>query len=134
MSGGRFLTAASRTGRTPSFASGSFTLPIDGGAPRLATLAGQVALIHSPRAAARLAALVPPAARATIRLATLSAAVSAAAGEGWARVEHAPAPRDDLLLAIAVAMATDDGARDADRSAASVPIDRAAFGGDNRGR
>jgi hypothetical protein len=49
-------------------------------------------------------------------------------------VEHAPAPRDDLLLAIAVAMATDDGARDADRSAASVPIDRAAFGGDNRGR
>ena len=134
---GRLLHLAGREHRPVAgaatrivYATGTTTVD----AARLATLAGQIVLIHSPRAAARLAELVPPVARATIRLATLSAAVSAAAGEGWARVEHAPAPRDDLLLAIAGAMATDDGARVADRSAASVPIDRAAFGGDNRGR
>lgn len=62
-----------------------------------------VALLHSPRAAGLFADLVDRAAiaRGTIRIATLSAAVRAAAGEGWEAVVEAARPTDEALLAVA---------------------------------
>lgn len=95
-------------------------------AAQLSRLSGQVALLHSPRAAERLAALVPPPARATIRLATLSAAVAAAADKGWAHVVAATVPTDDALLAVA--------ARLVDQGGDVAPIDRATSGEDNHAR
>ncbi len=46
-------------------------------------LGGQVAVVHSPRSARRLAGLVDPGSRATIRLAAISEATAQAAGDGW---------------------------------------------------
>jgi uroporphyrinogen-III synthase len=60
---------------------------------------GQVAAVHSPRAAARLAELVAD--RSKIRIAAISAAAAAAAGGGWERVEAAGTPADAQLLALA---------------------------------
>jgi len=68
---------------------------------RLKSLAGQVAALHSPRAARRLAELIPPADRSAIRLATISAATAEAAGEGWQEVRTATSPNDTELLALA---------------------------------
>lgn len=68
-------------------------------------LAGSVALLHSARAAARLAAVVPPGARAAIALATISPAVAEAAGHGWTRVATVAVPRDEALVALAVELA-----------------------------
>ncbi|SFP86391.1 uroporphyrinogen-III synthase [Sphingomonas rubra] len=65
-------------------------------------LAGAVALLHSPRAARRLAALVAPSRRTAIAIAALSPAVAEAAGGGWRRVAAAPHPRDEALVALAV--------------------------------
>ncbi|WP_267381825.1 uroporphyrinogen-III synthase [Sphingomonas sp. GC_Shp_6] len=65
----------------------------------LAALAGQVALLHSARAARAFAAL--PLDRAGVRVAALSAAVAAAAGAGWERVAHAARPDDATLVALA---------------------------------
>ena len=67
---------------------------------------GHVALLHSSRAARRLAALVDRARvdRQTIGIAALSDAVAGAAGAGWAGVAIAAAPRDALLVAAAVAL------------------------------
>ena len=64
-------------------------------------LSGAVALVHSPRAAARLAELVPVEARSTVRLAAISEAAAHEAGAGWERVEAAGSPEDDALLAVA---------------------------------
>lgn len=64
-------------------------------------LAGQVAAVHSPRAAARLAELVGRAARADVRLAAISAAALEAAGDGWERAEAVAAPAEADLLALA---------------------------------
>lgn len=61
-----------------------------------------VAMVHSPRAAARLAALVTD--RGRIPLAAISANAAAAAGEGWEAVAVADAPTDQALLAIAARM------------------------------
>lgn len=52
-------------------------------AEQVERLAGAVALLHSPRAASRLAELAPPALRATIALVAISEATAAAAGEHW---------------------------------------------------
>jgi uroporphyrinogen-III synthase len=57
--------------------------------PDVARFAGAVALLHSPRAAARLAAIVPPDRRAHTRLAAMGGAVAGAAGAGWAAVRIA---------------------------------------------
>jgi len=65
-------------------------------------LRDQVAAIHSPRAAKRLAELVPEQDRATIRVAAISRAAGEAAGRGWADVAIATAPTDSELLALAV--------------------------------
>ena len=65
---------------------------------------GAVALLHSPRAAARFAALIPPQERAAIALAALSASVAAAAEHGWRDVAAAPRPTDQALVALAASM------------------------------
>ncbi|MBN8816004.1 MAG: uroporphyrinogen-III synthase [Sphingomonas sp.] len=66
----------------------------------IASLAGAVALLHSARAAERLASLVGDA-RASIRLAAISDAVAAGAGPGWAGVAAAAMPDDASLVALA---------------------------------
>jgi uroporphyrinogen-III synthase len=62
-----------------------------------------VALIHSPRAGRRFAELVDRASivRGGVTIAAISPAAAEAAGEGWARVEAAERPADDVLLALA---------------------------------
>lgn len=77
-------------------------------AARSALADGALALLHSPRAAACFAALVP--ARATIRIAAISAAAAEAAGTGWAAVAVAERPRDEALLELAVKLCQTGGA------------------------
>ncbi len=67
----------------------------------LQPMLGNVALLHSPRAAQRLAELLPPADRARVRIAALSPAVADAAGDGWQKVTIAAAVSDAALLASA---------------------------------
>jgi len=68
----------------------------------LDALSGQVAVVHSPRAARRLAQLVEAADRGTVRIAAISPASAEAAGEGWEDVRPASAPNDTELLALCV--------------------------------
>lgn len=68
----------------------------------LAGLHGTVALLHSTRAARRLAALLGPAGRAAVAIAAFGPAIAAAAGTGWAAVVTAETP-DDAALFTAVA-------------------------------
>lgn len=58
-----------------------------------------VALIHSARAAARFAAICPV--RSRVHVVAISAGVAAAAGTGWASLNHAASPRDEEMLALA---------------------------------
>jgi uroporphyrinogen-III synthase len=67
-------------------------------AAREALAGDAVALIHSPRAAALFAKLVED--RSCIRLALISPAAAAAAGEGWAEKAVAARPRDEALLEV----------------------------------
>jgi uroporphyrinogen-III synthase len=67
-------------------------------APSLPT-DGAVALVHSPRAGARLADLVSD--RATTAIAALSEACALACGPGWQRVDWPDSPSDSALLALA---------------------------------
>ena len=67
----------------------------------LRPIEGQVALLHSPRAAQRFATLATAIDRRTVRLAALSPAVAAAAGDGWADLVIAPARDDAALVALA---------------------------------
>ena len=69
-------------------------LPID--ADR-AIEAGAVILLHSPRAASRLAALIGPR-RAKAKVAAISQQAAEAGGPGWAAIEVASEPRDHALL------------------------------------
>ncbi|MDP1027132.1 uroporphyrinogen-III synthase [Sphingomonas sp. KR1UV-12] len=73
-------------------------VPVDAG-----VLAGSVVLLHSARAAARLAEF--GIARDTVRLAALSTAVLTAAGGGWQRVAALDRPEDEALVALAVQLA-----------------------------
>jgi uroporphyrinogen-III synthase len=70
---------------------------------QLARLDGSVALLHSARAARRLADLAAD--RMAIGVAALSPAVRDAAGPGWRAVTVAPAPDDASLIAAAIALA-----------------------------
>ena len=67
--------------------------------PDLRSLIGAVAMVHSPRAAARLAAMVGD--RGTTRIAAISGAAAEAAGAGWAAISVADVPTDDALIAVA---------------------------------
>ncbi|MFS0773074.1 uroporphyrinogen-III synthase [Sphingomonas sp. 1P08PE] len=78
-------------------------LPVD--PATIDRLAGSVALLHSARAAHRLAALVAADTRATMRLAALSPAIAAAAGGGWQRVAAVAKPDDSALIMVAVQLA-----------------------------
>jgi uroporphyrinogen-III synthase len=69
--------------------------------PGLEALGGQVAVLHSPRAARRLAELVGAADRAGVRIAAISEAAADAAGGGWQDVRSASVPSDSALLALA---------------------------------
>lgn len=69
----------------------------------LDTLHGAVALLHSPRAARRLAELIDE--RADIPVAAISAATADAAGTGWGAVRIAARPDDDALVAAGLALA-----------------------------
>ncbi|MEJ7925916.1 uroporphyrinogen-III synthase [Sphingobium sp. AN641] len=62
---------------------------------------GMVALVHSPRAGQRLAALLPEAVRASLHLVAISPAALRAASHGWASAVAASRPDDDAMLALA---------------------------------
>jgi uroporphyrinogen-III synthase len=64
-----------------------------------------VALVHSPRAGARLAALAPD--RAKISIAAISARAAAACGPGWAATAVSEQPNDSALLAVAARLCQD---------------------------
>lgn len=68
----------------------------------LEALSGGVAMVHSPRAGARLAELVSE--RGTIAIAAISPAAAAACGTGWRTVEAITAPTDGALLELAAAL------------------------------
>jgi len=74
---------------------------------RLDSLKGQVAALHSPRAARRLAEAVRPQDRASIRIAAISEAAAQAAGHGWEEVRSAAEPTDSALLAVAARLCED---------------------------
>lgn len=65
----------------------------------LSGLGGWVVAVHSPRAGARLAELVPD--RASTAVAAISQAAASACGEGWQSIEYADRPTDAALLALA---------------------------------
>lgn len=67
----------------------------------LDALAGNVATVHSPRAANRLAELIKNSDRAEIRIAAISSPAADAVGTGWADVRFASEPTDAALLALA---------------------------------
>lgn len=62
---------------------------------------GSIALVHSPRAGAQLARLVPPALRSRIALAAISPTALEAADSGWEAVAVAARPDDATLRAAA---------------------------------
>ena len=64
-------------------------------------LAGNAAAVHSAEAARRLAELVLPVERRTVRLAAISETAALAAGPGWQAVGIADAPTDEAVLALA---------------------------------
>lgn len=66
--------------------------------PDPALLRQAVALVHSPAAGRRLAAVEG---RERIRIAAISPAAAAACGPGWARCEAAAQPNDAALLGLA---------------------------------
>lgn len=68
---------------------------------QVSALAGTVALLHSPRAARQLGALLDAAKvdRAALSIAAFSAAIAEAAGAGWGGVAVASAPDDASLFA-----------------------------------
>ncbi|KTW11047.1 uroporphyrinogen-III synthase [Sphingomonas sanguinis] len=80
--------------------------PLPVPAEAMAMLAGETVLLHSARAARRLAELVDRAglSRACLSLVAISAKVAEAAGSGWARVAVAAMPHDDAMIAAARAL------------------------------
>lgn len=78
-------------------------------AERVIALTGSVALLHSPRAAERLASLAKAAGLScdSVRLAAISTATAIAAGDGWDSVMVAPVPTDAALIALAGTMVAD---------------------------
>ena len=70
--------------------------------PSLDALKGGVAMVHSPRAGARLAELIEQ--RSDISIAAISEAAAAACGSGWREVAIISAPGDGALLALAAAL------------------------------
>ena len=74
--------------------------------PSLPT-AGGVALVHSPRAGARLADLIDD--RSTTAIAALSESCALACGSGWQRLDWPDTPSDSALLALAARLCQSPG-------------------------
>ena len=68
-------------------------------APEFPIAAGDIALVHSPRAGCRFAELVAD--RSSVTIAAISRAAAEAAGDGWKEVAVAEQPSDKALLALA---------------------------------
>lgn len=68
-------------------------------APGLSAPSGGIALVHSPRAGARLAELIDD--RASVTIAAISEAAADAVGAGWKLIDVAERPTDEALLALA---------------------------------
>ena len=85
------------------YASDTMAIP----AEALDRLTGSVVMVHSPRAARRVADLIDRAGidRRTVRLAAISAAAAQAAGDDWDRIAAAATPDDAALTALARALA-----------------------------
>ncbi|WP_404373633.1 uroporphyrinogen-III synthase [Sphingomonas sp. MMS24-J45] len=79
----------------------SAVVPVD--PARLQALVGSIALLHSARAARRLAELLDAAGidRSRLAIAAFSPAIAAAAGRGWADSASATTPDDAALFAAA---------------------------------
>ncbi|TKD51806.1 uroporphyrinogen-III synthase [Sphingomonas baiyangensis] len=94
----------------------SEALPVDMSA--LARIEGRVALVHSPRAGARLAELVDRhgPARRQVAIAAISDRAAAACGAGWQTMTVADRPADAALVA-AAAMLIDRTGPHADKGA-----------------
>ncbi len=75
--------------------------PPEDAAPALAALPGAVMLVHSARAGARLAELIPHDARARHRLVAISPAAAEACADGWDRIAMPSRPTDAAMLALA---------------------------------
>lgn len=88
---------AGETGLSAVTVYASVAVPVEA-----ARLLDCVALVHSPRAAARLAELAPDQAR--VAVAAISEAAADAAGAGWRALAVAPAPRDAALVDTALAL------------------------------
>ncbi|KQN25454.1 hypothetical protein ASE86_04245 [Sphingomonas sp. Leaf33] len=100
---GRVLRLVGREHRS---APAARTIPVyasDALSPDLSALPHTTALLHSPRAAARLSALVGE--RGHIAIAAISDAARVAAGTGWRSVAVADHPSDAALIAAALALA-----------------------------
>ena len=65
------------------------------------TESGSIILAHSPKAAARLKALVPTSTRHDLSLIAISQAALAAAGTGWRDAQATDEPSDSAMLALA---------------------------------
>ncbi|WP_311269421.1 uroporphyrinogen-III synthase [Sphingobium sp. WCS2017Hpa-17] len=63
---------------------------------------GSILLVHSPRAAARLAEQIRREGRKSLHIVAISAATLAACGNGWASGQFPHSPRDDEMLALAL--------------------------------
>lgn len=72
-----------------------------------AAIDGSVALVHSPRAGARLAEVARD--RSTIAVVAISAAAAEACGEGWKTVSAVARPSDLALLALAARLCEKSG-------------------------
>jgi len=85
------------------YASDPVAVPVEA----LDQLAGSVVLLHSARAARRVADLIDRAGidRRTVRLAAISAAAADAAGGDWEHIAAAATPDDAALTALACALA-----------------------------
>ena len=101
------LSGADRTAHNAAIVAA--TLPVYASNPRpvssaeAARLKGSVALVHSRRAGARLAAIAPD--RAAIAVAAISDGAARGLGGGWRALAIADSPTDDALIAAAAALA-----------------------------
>lgn len=105
----RALHLAGRDRATAALAGTSCTIAVYASEPLPVTpadllpLAGAVALIHSPRAGQRLAALMVD--RVDVAIAVISPAAAAAVGTGWRALAVAAVPTDAALTAAGMTLA-----------------------------
>ncbi|MBN2970620.1 uroporphyrinogen-III synthase [Roseomonas aeriglobus] len=100
---GRVLRLVGRDHRASSAARTIVVYASEGLTPDLSALVDATALLHSPRAAARLADRVAD--RSRVAIAAISAAALAAAGPGWRMTAVADRPTDAALIAAALTLA-----------------------------